>query len=67
MDQRTSEIVDHIFEERQRLGDNIAALEQKVRAAATWQSYFARKPWAMLGLAFGSGVLVSSFFASKER
>lgn len=67
MDQRTSEIVEDIFQQRLRLGDNIAELEQKVRAATTWQTYFARKPWTMLGLALGGGFLVSAIFTSKGR
>ena len=61
MDQRTGQIVGEILEERERLGNNIAELEHKVREAASWQAYFARKPWTVLGLAAGAGFLLSGF------
>jgi ElaB/YqjD/DUF883 family membrane-anchored ribosome-binding protein len=66
MDQRTGQIVSEILEERQRLGGNIAELEHKVRAAS-WQSYFARKPWALLGLAVGGGFLLSALLLPRRR
>jgi len=67
MDERTSAIVKEISEERQRLGDNIAELERKVRTATTWQAYFARQPWAMIGLALGGGLLLSALFVPRSR
>jgi membrane protein implicated in regulation of membrane protease activity len=59
MDERTAQIVKDIAEERQRLGDNIAEFDRKVKNAVDWRSYFARNPWGMLGLAFGGGWLLS--------
>ena len=67
MDERTSQIVKDISEERQRLGDNIVELERRVRTAATWRRYFARQPWAMLGLALGGGLLLSALFVPRSR
>ncbi len=67
MDQRTSQIVGEIFEERQRLGDNIAELEQKVREATSWRGYFAKKPWMAIGLAVTGGLLLSALFTSKSH
>ncbi len=64
MDQRTAEIVKEIAEERQRLGDNIAQYDRKVKEAVEWRTYFARHPWAMLGFALGGGFLVSSLLGS---
>lgn len=66
MDQRTDEIVSTILEERERLGDNIAQLERKMRAATTWETYFMRKPWAMLGIALAGGFLLSSLFTRSR-
>ena len=67
MDQRTGQIVGNVLEERQRLGDNIAELQRKVKESTTWESLFARKPWAMLALAVGGGFLLSSLFSPKSR
>lgn len=67
MDQRTDQIVGTILEERERLGDNIAQLERKMREATTWETYFMRKPWLMLGIALGGGFLLSSLFTSRSR
>jgi ElaB/YqjD/DUF883 family membrane-anchored ribosome-binding protein len=60
MDDRTSQIVGEIADERLRLGDNIAELERKVRDSTSWRVYFARKPWTALGLAVGGGFLLSA-------
>jgi Flp pilus assembly protein TadB len=53
MDQRTARIVKDIAEDRQRLGDNIAELERKLRQAADWRSYYARNPWTCWELLSG--------------
>jgi ElaB/YqjD/DUF883 family membrane-anchored ribosome-binding protein len=67
MDERTSQIVEEIVDERQRLGDNIAELERKVRESTSWRAYFARKPWIALGLALGGGLLLSALFTPRSR
>jgi ElaB/YqjD/DUF883 family membrane-anchored ribosome-binding protein len=67
MDQRTARIVKDIAEDRQRLGDNIAELERKLRQAADWRSYYARNPWTMLGVALGGGFLVAGILSSMFR
>lgn len=64
MDERTSQIVEEIVEERQRLGDHIAELERKVRDSTSWRAYFERKPWTALGLAMGGGFLLSALLPS---
>lgn len=67
MDERTSQIVEEIAEERQRLGDNIAELERKVRVSTSWRAYFERKPWVSLGIAMGGGFLLSALFTPRSR
>jgi len=67
MDERTSQIVGEINDERQRLGDNIAELERKVRDSTSWRMYFERKPWMVLGLALGGGFLLSALFTPRSR
>ena len=67
MDERTSQIVGEISEERQRLGDNIAELERKVRNSTSWRAYFERRPWTALGIAMGGGLLLSVLFLPRSR
>lgn len=67
MDERTSEIVKELTEQRERLGDNFAELETRVRQAADWRTYYHRNPWALLGMALGGGLLLSSLLPSRSR
>jgi ElaB/YqjD/DUF883 family membrane-anchored ribosome-binding protein len=67
MDERTSKIIEEIAEKRQRLGDNVAELERRMQQAASWRVYFARKPWAAVGVAFSGGFLLSALFALRSR
>lgn len=67
MDQRTGQIVEEILEERQRVGDDIAALERRVKGNTTWQGHFARKPWMVVALAIGGGFLLSTLFMPKSH
>lgn len=67
MDQRTAEIVKEISEERQKLAANIDQLQDKVRDAADWRGYFARKPWMILGVAAVAGFLFSGLLPSRGR
>lgn len=66
MDERTSQIVNDLLKERERLGDNIAELERKIKQRVSWRGYFAKRPWATLGIALGGGFLVSRFFVRKS-
>ena len=68
MDEGTGTIIKDILEERQRLGDNLEELEQKVREAADWRTYFNRKPWVLMGVALGGGLLLSALLVpSRSR
>ena len=59
MDERAGQIINDLLRERERLGDNVAELEQKIRHKVSWRGYFAKKPWAVLAVAAGGGFLLS--------
>lgn len=65
MDERTGQVVSELLKERERLGDNIAELERKIRQKTSWQVYFARKPWATLAVAISLGFLLSTMLVRK--
>lgn len=67
MDERTSTLVKGIQHEREKLGDNFAELETKVREAANWRTYYNRKPWVMLGIALGGGFLLSALLTPAPK
>jgi len=66
MGEATSQIEQHIQETRGELGGNINELQQKVKDAVNWRLYVQRRPWQMLALAFGAGML-TSFVTSISR
>jgi ElaB/YqjD/DUF883 family membrane-anchored ribosome-binding protein len=59
MDERTGQIINDLLRERERLGDNVAELERKIKTKVSWRGYFAKKPWTVLAIAAGGGFLVS--------
>jgi len=67
MDAQSEQIVKDIQEKRDKLSDNLAELENRVRAAAEWRTYFNRNPWLMLGAALGGGLLLASILTPQRR
>lgn len=53
------QIEGRIREERGRLGRNLTELEGRVRDAANWRTHFNRHPLAVMGAAFGAGLLAA--------
>jgi hypothetical protein len=66
MDQTTNQIEAHIENTRENLGANLQELELKVKSATDWRHQFRRNPMAMLGAAFGGGVLLA-FIGGRRR
>ena len=59
MGEKPDQIERHIYEKRNELGENINELQQKVKTAVDWRTQFDRHPLAMVGIAFGGGLLLS--------
>jgi hypothetical protein len=66
MDQTTGQIEEHIHRERENLGENINELQSKVKKAVDWRTYVRERPFTMVGLAFGAGVVASMFVDGKN-
>jgi hypothetical protein len=67
MGQATSQVEAHIEDNRAELGSNPLDLEQKVKAVTEWKQHFKRNPTAMLGVAFGGGILLATMMGGRKR
>lgn len=59
MGQEPNQITQDIAQARAELGSNLGELEHKVKSVADWRCQFKKRPMAILGLAFGGGLLLS--------
>lgn len=59
MGEKPDQIERHIYEKRNELGENINELQRKVKTEVDWRTQFDRRPLAMVGIAFGGGLLLS--------
>jgi hypothetical protein len=57
--EKPEEIRHHIEQQRERLEENLEFLETRVKRAADWRTWVARKPLAILGAAFGGGLILA--------
>ncbi len=61
MGKTPSEIETDIVRARDRLGENLNALEQQIRQTVDWRSRFRQNPMPFVGAAFGVGALIGLF------
>ena len=67
MGETTDQIERHIYEKRHELDDNIHELRHKVKDAVDWRVQTEERPWTMVGLAFGAGLLTSMLIGKRRR
>lgn len=65
MGQTTDQIARHISNTRHELDDNIHELRHKVKGAVNWRVQAQERPWTMMGLAFGVGLLASVLIRNR--
>lgn len=65
MGERTEQIEREIAQERDNLGRNLNELERRVKSVADWRAQFDRHPMAMIGLAFGGGLILSAMLGEN--
>ena len=65
MGETTDQIEQHIYEKRHELDDNIHELRHKVKDAVDWKVQTQERPWTMIGVAFGAGLLTSLLIANR--
>lgn len=67
MGEKPDQIERHIYEKRNELGENINELQQKVKTEVDWRTQFDRRPLAMVGIAFGGGLLLSMLIGRSRN
>jgi hypothetical protein len=65
MSETPREIIEEIEGYRSHLGEDLTALESRVRNATTWRTYYDRHPYLFVGTALGGGLLLSGIFRRR--
>ena len=60
----TAALEREIAEEKDALGENLAALEHQAKELVDWRAHVRKSPLAMMGVAFGGGLLVAAMTGS---
>ena len=66
MGETKNQIENQIEDARESLGSNLNELERKVKSVTDWKHYYAKSPMAMVGVAFGAGVLLAAIAGRKR-
>jgi ElaB/YqjD/DUF883 family membrane-anchored ribosome-binding protein len=67
MDAQSQQIIKDIQDKREKLGENLAELEVRVRDATNWRTYFNRNPWMIMGAAAAAGYVISAILVPPKR
>ncbi len=67
MGQTTNEIENYIETQRDDLGSNIHALKEKLKSVTDWRQQYEARPFTVLGLAFGGGILLATALAARSN
>jgi hypothetical protein len=67
MGERADQIAQEIQQQRAQLGANLHELESRIESATDWREHFRKYPFMMMGLAFGSGLILSGMFPPRRR
>jgi hypothetical protein len=66
MTETPNEIMQEIEVYRSHLGEDLTALESRVRDATTWRTYYNRHPYLFVGTALGGGLLLSGILSNRR-
>jgi ElaB/YqjD/DUF883 family membrane-anchored ribosome-binding protein len=66
MAETTEQIRIRIEQTRDRLGEDLNALEYRVKQETDWRFYYSRNPWAFVGAAYGLALLAGIAFGSRR-
>jgi len=49
------------------LGENLGTLERKVKDATDWRKQFQDRPFSVMGVAFGAGLILAAIIGGGRR
>jgi hypothetical protein len=61
-----NQIEARIEDARETLSSNLHKLERKVKSVTDWKQQFQKHPTAMLGIAFGGGILLATMLPNRR-
>jgi hypothetical protein len=67
MGETTDQIASELESKREDLRSNLEELQNKVSSVTDWRQQVRRNPTAMVGIAFGSGLLLASLIGRPRR
>ena len=67
MDQTAKQIERQIERNRENLSSNLQELEDKMKTIVDWRHHTRQNPAAVLGLAFGGGILLSTLLKGRRK
>ena len=62
-----NEIKNHVEDARESLNSNLRKFGSEAKSAADWKRHYAKRPGAMIGVAFGAGVLLAALLSRKKH
>ena len=67
MGETADQIRNQIEQTRDRLGQDLSALEYRVKQETDWRVQINRRPWLFIGAAFGLALLLGMAIGSTNR
>ena len=67
MDETADQIEKNISQARGDLRRNVSELEEKASATFDWRTHYKARPFAVLGVAFAGGLLLSRLLFAGRR
>lgn len=66
MGEKSDQIAHEIEQRRAILKTDLQELERRVETLADWREQFRKRPFTLMGLAFGGGLLLAGMFPGKR-
>ena len=67
MGETSNEIKQQIDHKRDALGENLDQIQRKVKDAADWRIQVQKRPFTMIGVAFGGGLLLAQMIGNGNQ
>jgi hypothetical protein len=66
MGEKSSQITHEIAQTRAALGSHLQELEYKVKGLSNWREQYDKRPFTLMGIALGGGILLGTLMRSRR-